>query len=55
MFQLVILEQEQEKLVTCLDSTRESVVYMKEYLQEKVYLTVDHLQEPKLQDMVYYT
>ena len=48
-------EQAQEKSDSCSVSIRESVECSKAYLQVRDLHTVDHLQEQKLQVMVYYT
>ena len=55
MFLPVILEQAQEKSVTCLDSTRESEECSKAFLQVRDLHMVVPLQEQKLQDMVFFT
>ena len=53
MFQQEILVQAQERSDICSDSTRESVEYMKEFLQEKDFPMVDLLLVQRLQDMVF--
>ena len=53
MFLQEISVQAQERSDICSDSTRESVEYMKEFLQEKDFPMVDLLLVQKLQDMVF--